>query len=77
VTIYLSEKEVRNTLKEIKEHTASGSIVVADFYAKGFVTGEYAPGWCIRLRLSLRKMGKQGLFLPMNGIFHLKKRRIF
>ena len=44
VTLYLSEKDVRNTLKEIKKHAASGSIVVADFYAKSFVTGEYAPG---------------------------------
>jgi len=44
VTLYLSEKDVRNTLKEIKEHAASGSIIVADLYAKSFVTGEYAPG---------------------------------
>ena len=44
VTLYLSEADVRNTLKEIKEHAASGSIVTADFYAKSFVTGEYAPG---------------------------------
>jgi len=44
VTLYLSEKEVRNTLKEIKEHAGSGSIIVADLYAKSFVTGENAPG---------------------------------
>jgi methyltransferase (TIGR00027 family) len=44
VTLYLSEKDVRNTLKEIKEHAAPGSIIVADLYAKSFVTGEYAPG---------------------------------
>jgi methyltransferase (TIGR00027 family) len=44
VTLYLSEKDVRNTLKEIKVHAASGSIVVADLYAESFVTGEYAPG---------------------------------
>ena len=44
VTLYLSETDVRNTLKEINEHAASGSIVTADFYAKSFVTGEYAPG---------------------------------
>lgn len=44
VTLYLSEKAVRNILKEIKGHAASGSILVADFYAKSFVTGEYAPG---------------------------------
>jgi methyltransferase (TIGR00027 family) len=44
VTLYLSETDVRNTLKEIKEHAAPGSIVAADFYAKSFVTGEYTPG---------------------------------
>lgn len=44
VTLYLSEKDVRNTLKEIKEHAASGSILASDLYAKRFVTGEYAPG---------------------------------
>jgi methyltransferase (TIGR00027 family) len=44
VTLYLSEKDVRNTLKEIKEHAAPGSIIVADLYAKSFVTGEYVPG---------------------------------
>lgn len=44
VTLYLAEKDVRNTLKEIKAHTAPGRVVVADFYSKSFVTGEYAPG---------------------------------
>ena len=34
VTHYLSESDVRKTLKEIKEHTAAGSILVADFYAQ-------------------------------------------
>ena len=43
VTLYLSEKDVRDTIKEIKGHAVSGSILVADFYAKSFVTGEYAP----------------------------------
>lgn len=33
VTLYLSESDVRKTLKEIKEHTVSGSILLADFYA--------------------------------------------
>jgi methyltransferase (TIGR00027 family) len=32
VTPYLSEKAVRNTLREIKQHAAPGSIVLADFY---------------------------------------------
>ena len=43
VTLYLSEKDVRNTLKEIKQHAASGSIIIADLYATVFVTGEMYP----------------------------------
>lgn len=31
VTLYLSEADVRKTIKEIKEHAASGSILIADF----------------------------------------------
>lgn len=38
VTLYLSEKDVRRTLQEIKEHSASGSILVVDFYAKRLVS---------------------------------------
>jgi methyltransferase (TIGR00027 family) len=34
VTIYLSENDVRKTIKEIKEHAASGSILIVDFYSK-------------------------------------------
>lgn len=34
VTSYLSESDVRKTLKEIKEHTVAGSILVADLYAQ-------------------------------------------
>lgn len=44
VTLYLSEKDVRNTLKEIKTNSASGSILVADFYALQLVKGEMYPG---------------------------------
>jgi methyltransferase (TIGR00027 family) len=44
VTLYLSESDVRNTLKEIKANTASGSILVADFYALMLVKGEMYPG---------------------------------
>lgn len=44
VTLYLSETAVRNTLKEIKEHAASGSILATDLYAKSFLTGENIPG---------------------------------
>lgn len=50
VTLYLSEKDVRNTLKEIKEYAAPGSVVVADLYAKSFVTGKYAPGMKIYMK---------------------------
>lgn len=34
VTLYLSENDVRKTIKEIKEHAASGSILIADFCSK-------------------------------------------
>ncbi len=44
VTLYLSEKDIRNTLKEIKENTAPGSVLIADFYAKQFVNGDMFPG---------------------------------
>ncbi len=40
VTLYLSEKDIRNTLKEIKKHAAPGSVLVTDFYAKQFVNGD-------------------------------------
>ncbi len=44
VTLYLGEKSMRNTLRTLKANTASGSIIVADIYAKSFVSGEYARG---------------------------------
>ena len=44
VTLYLGEQDVRNTLKEITQHSTSGSIVVADIYSTGFVTGKMYPG---------------------------------
>ena len=40
VTLYLLEKDVRKTLREIKEHTASGSKVILDIYGEQFVTGK-------------------------------------
>ncbi|MEM7532198.1 MAG: SAM-dependent methyltransferase [Chloroflexota bacterium] len=43
VTLYLSERDVRNTLQDMKANSAAGSIVVADFYALGFVTGDLFP----------------------------------
>ena len=44
VTLYLAEEDIRNTLKEIKENTAIGSVIVADFYARQFVNGDMFPG---------------------------------
>lgn len=44
VTLYLSEKDIRNTLKEIKRNAAPGSVIVADFYADQFVSGDLIPG---------------------------------
>ena len=41
---YLTEEDIRDTLKEIKENTAVGSVIVADFYSKQFVNGELIPG---------------------------------
>ena len=41
VSLYLSEKVIRNTLKEIKQNTASGSIIIVDFYANQFVNGDF------------------------------------
>ena len=37
VTLYLAEEDVRRTLRDIREHAASGSVVVADFYAERFI----------------------------------------
>ncbi len=41
VTLYLGETSVRNTLRLVKENAAEGSTIVADIYAKSFVTGEH------------------------------------
>ncbi len=38
MTLYLSENDVRKTLREIKEHAAPGSVLVADFYSKRLLT---------------------------------------
>jgi len=40
VTLYLSEQDVRRTLRDIREHAAAGSRVVADIYASRTI--EYA-----------------------------------
>ena len=44
VTLYLSEKDVRKTLQEIKSNSGDGSVLVADLYALQFVKGEMYPG---------------------------------
>jgi len=37
VTLYLAEEDVRKTLRDVREHAATGSVVVADFYAERFI----------------------------------------
>ncbi len=37
VTLYLAEEDVRKALRDIREHAAPGSVVVADFYAERFI----------------------------------------
>ena len=37
VTLYLNEKDVRKTLRDIRENAAPGSVVVADFYAERMI----------------------------------------
>jgi len=59
VTLYLSEKDVRKTLSEIKEHSKPGSIIVADFYSTKFVSGELYPG--MKQSLKLLKMTDEEL----------------
>jgi len=54
VTLYLSEKDVRKTLGEIREHSKPGSVIVADFYSTQFVRGELYPG--MKKSLKLLKM---------------------
>jgi len=44
VTLYISEQDVRNTLREINTHCPAGSIIVVDMYAAAFVKGEMFPG---------------------------------
>ena len=44
VTLYLGEKSVRNTLRTVKANTIEGSTLVADIYARSFVSGDYARG---------------------------------
>ncbi len=37
VTLYLSENDVRKTIKEIKEHSAAGSVLIVDLYSKRLI----------------------------------------
>ena len=38
VTLYLQESDVRKTIKEIREHSAAGSILAVDYYATRFAS---------------------------------------
>ena len=42
VTLYLSEEAVRKTLRAIQSVAAQGSILVCDFYAASFISGQYS-----------------------------------
>ncbi len=43
VTLYLSEIDVRNILRELEEHAVPGSIIAADFYSHSLLTGQLHP----------------------------------
>ncbi len=42
VTLYLAEADVRRMLRDLREHAAPGSVIVADFYADRMI--EFASG---------------------------------
>ena len=44
VSLYLGRADVCATLTKIKELAADGSVIVADFYAQSFVSGDYVRG---------------------------------
>lgn len=67
VTLYLDEQSVRNTLREIRDHAVSGSVLVCDIYADSFVKGEYAAGMK-RSQAILKITGEQfGFGLDCSG----------
>jgi methyltransferase (TIGR00027 family) len=37
VTLYLSEADVRRALRDMKDHSAAGSVIVADIYSERFI----------------------------------------
>ncbi len=61
VTLYLSEVDVRKTLRDIRAHAPSGSVVVADFYAERFLN--LAGGGAAKKVLEYTGEGT-GFFLP-------------
>jgi len=67
VTLYLGEKSVRNTLRTIKANAAAGSILVADIYAKSFVSGEYARGMKATLPVLDMTDEQLGFGIEMSG----------
>jgi len=44
VTLYLDRADVDRTLAQLRQHAADGSVIVADFYASSFTSGDYVPG---------------------------------
>ena len=70
VTLYLGETAVRNTLRAMKANAAAGSVIVADIYAKSFVTGDYSRTMKATLP-TLDMTGEQLAFgLNMAGNYH-------
>ncbi len=55
VTLYLSEDDVRRTLRGAREHSAPGSVLVADVYAERFV--RLARGKAVRKTLDYTAEG--------------------
>ena len=51
VTLYLSESDIIYTLTEIRNNSASGSIILADFYSLSFIKGDLSPGMKSLLKL--------------------------
>tara|TARA_B100001094_G_C18080841_1_gene745105 strand:+ start:280 stop:1263 length:984 start_codon:yes stop_codon:yes gene_type:complete len=43
VTLYLEPESIRLTIKAIKENSAPGSILVADFYSQSMIDLDYSP----------------------------------
>ncbi|MCW8327693.1 class I SAM-dependent methyltransferase [Photobacterium sp. SDRW27] len=64
VTLYLDERSVRQALREIRQHSALGSVVVCDIYANRFVEGTYVSG--MKSSLKVLKVTGEGLGFGLN-----------